>query len=427
MKKINTPILITAFTLCALGLSAQSTVRSMKHMKQKQVKAVSPKRYFVNESANNTKRPMALTTASIQYPNTEAMIQTSYSLASGWNVEYINRWWTIQDTGTGTTENYDLNHSCTVAFDTIIDYNNSSNTAYSAAAGSVIIDTLIAPVLYKNTSGLNDTAEFIITNVLPSGYPGPTVLATYSVVLNQGVILPGNNLDTIYQIGVIPNFTLLSGTKFAVTLQFSGAKTDTLAFCYAFPTATCSSSGYPYADGFTYIGPAFGPTPACNSFVTGWEYYEYPTFAPVTWPNDSGNQKGDLSVYGGGPFDNDEWNLCGTDTEYFYWQDVGIFASISFSNVTGISNISSEGASVSQNFPNPFNKVTEIDYSLVKPSDIIFTVNDITGRQLVNNTYAGATPGKHQILLDAGQFKPGVYFYTFNVNGVKETKKMIIE
>jgi hypothetical protein len=423
MKKINQVLLIGGFSILAIGLSAKNLPGRL-HSKLHQVKAVSPKKFI--EKGITQKKATAVTTATVQYPETDMPLQASYSLTNGWNIEYINRMWTIQDTGSGTTENFDLSHYATVAFDTILDV--YTTTAYSAAAGSLTIDTLIAPVLYKNTSGTNDTVEFIITNVLPNGYPGTTVLYTDTVVLNKGMNLPGRNLDTIYQLGVLPNFNIASGTKFAVTLQFSGSKADTFAFCYAFPTATCASSGSAYANTFTYIGYPLGPNPACNSYVTGWEYYEYPNFAPTTWPDSHGNQQGSLSVVSGaGAFDNDEWNLCGVDTEYFYWQDIAIYASVSFTDVTGINTIYDNGFSISQNSPNPFNKTSQINYNLTKPSDIIFTVNDITGRELVNNKYTLVSPGKHQITLDAKKFKAGVYFYSFNINGRTETRKMVIE
>ena len=63
---------------------------------------------------------------------------------------------------------------------------------------------------------------------------------------------------------------------------------------------------------------------------------------------------------------------------------------------------------------------------LTKSSDVVFTVNDIAGRQLINTSYGNQAPGQHIISLSADQFTAGVYFYTFNVNGNSITKKMVI-
>ena len=420
MKKINLTLLTGIFSICAIGLMAQNVI-SQKHSKIHQVKAISSKRLIKNENGGTTQKPMTTATASMQYPMTDMSLQSSYSLSSGWYTEPINRTWTVADTG---TTNYDLSHSATVAFDTIIDYYTSK--PYSAASGSLSVDTITSVVAYKNTSGTNDTVVFFIRNVFANGYPDTTsFLKADTIILNKGGFLPGNVLDSLYQISVLPKFTIPSGSRFAVTLQYSGAKVDTFDFCFGFPNAACSSSaGSAYANTFTLIGPKFGPTPACNSFVTGWEYYEFPTYFSETWPNINGNQEG--SFKGSSPFDNDEWNLCGVDTEYFYWQDNAIYASVSFTDVTGIGTISPNGLSVSQNAPNPYNQSTQINYNIAKQSDIVFTVYDVTGRKMMNNEYSEVAPGKHIIRLDASQFGPGIFFYTFNINGIIETKKMVI-
>ncbi len=416
MKKINQTLLVGAFSLCAVSLMAQN-IPGHKHPKMRVEKAISPKHIIVKNNGNSEKKPTALAKASMQYPISDMNLQSSYTLSQGWVIEPINMNWTVADTING---NYDLSHSATVAFDTIIDV--YSNTAYTPVGGSLNIDTLTAVISYNNTSGINDTAVFVITNVTADGYPGTTVLHADTVFLNQGKVLPGNN-DSLYQLSVLPNFTIPTGYKFAVTLQFIGAKVDSMNFTFGYPYANCSSSGFDYANTFTFIGTPLGPNPACNSYVTGWEYYEYPTFAPVTWPNDSGNQQGNF--LGSSSFDNDEWSMCGADTEYFYWQDNAIFASVSFTP-NGINSITANGLSVSQNAPNPYNQSTQINYSIMKQSDIVFTVYDVTGRKMMNNEYSEIAPGKHTINLEASQFGPGIYFYTFNINGTTETKKMVI-
>ncbi len=420
MRKNKLLFLIAGFSISAISLFAQSAAHHLHAPKLHKVSAVSTKSFFKN-TAITKKATATNTNASMQYPMSDQNLQTSYSLASGWYIESMNRLWTIKDTGSGANMNFDLTHSLTVAFDTVVDF--YSNNTYIPAAGSLVVDTITSFVAYSNTSGLNDTLVFFITNVTANGYPGSTVLHTDTIILNKGKNLPGNTIDSIYQIGVLPNFVVASGYKFAVTMQFSGSKADTFAVGYAFPNATCVSSGGAYADAFTFFGPKFGPTPFCNSFVTGWEYYQTSPYAPVTWPDTHGNQ---IGVLGGVPFDNDEWNLCGTDTEYFYWQDNAILTSVSFTDATGINTISDNGLSISQNFPNPFNQTTQISYSINKSSDIVFSVYDMTGRKLVSNSYSDIAPGKHQINLSANQFTPGIYFYTFDVNGKAVTRKMVI-
>jgi len=92
----------------------------------------------------------------------------------------------------------------------------------------------------------------------------------------------------------------------------------------------------------------------------------------------------------------------------------------------GVNNIPAPEFSISQNTPNPFNQSTVIKYNLTKSSNVVFTVYDMTGRELTNSTYSTVAPGQHSIELAANQFTPGVYLYTFNINGVKVTKRMVI-
>lgn len=421
MKKTNLLSLIGVFSLAAASVMA-GPAKHLKNKRLKPITAIAAKKYVYTKEGHNYKKPMTGSSlAGLQYPNTDYALQPNYTLSTGWVPEPINNRYSAADT---ITSNYDEAVNAIVAFDTIMDY-YSNGLAFSAVPGSVTIDTLTAPVAYLNTSGTNDTIFFKITNVTASGFPGTTVWHTDTIVLNKGLFLPGNTLDSLYYIQVLPNYTVPTGTKFAVQLIFAGSKSDSLEFCFGYPNASCSSSGYDYANTFTLIGPQFGPTPACNSFVDGWADYEWPTFQHQIWPNDSGNQSG--SFDGANPFDNDEWDLCGTDTEYFYWQDIAIFATISYNQVTGVNTITNNnGLNISQNMPNPCGASTQINYSLNKASDIVFTVNDITGRTILTNNYNGMAPGQHAINLNTSTLSPGVYFYTFNINGVKQSRKMII-
>jgi hypothetical protein len=208
---------------------------------------------------------------------------------------------------------------------------------------------------------------------------------------------------------------------FDINLTFHGSKADTFELGYGFPLMTCSSScgSYDYANPHTFVGAPFTDTRTIdvNSFANGWIYSYGVT---TTLPTANG------TIFGA---NNYEWNVCPgsctTDTMYLYEQDYAIAASIT-NYPTGIANINSNGLSVAQNYPNPFNKTTQINYSLTKSSDVTFSVYDMTGRVLVNNVYTNATPGTHTVSLSANSFSPGVYFYSFDVNGSKVTNKMVI-
>lgn len=83
-------------------------------------------------------------------------------------------------------------------------------------------------------------------------------------------------------------------------------------------------------------------------------------------------------------------------------------------------------AALGQNFPNPFNRSTEISYELANGSDVIFEIMDMTGRKVMESNEGFVPSGKHTFNLDASSLQPGVYFYTMKAGDFTETKQMVI-
>ena len=84
-----------------------------------------------------------------------------------------------------------------------------------------------------------------------------------------------------------------------------------------------------------------------------------------------------------------------------------------------------EGFALSQNYPNPFNPVTTIDFTVGHGSFVKLTIFDISGRKVdvLLNDYTNS--GSHSIEWDASRFASGVYFYTFETEGIRTTKKLL--
>jgi hypothetical protein len=88
-------------------------------------------------------------------------------------------------------------------------------------------------------------------------------------------------------------------------------------------------------------------------------------------------------------------------------------------------NILSDEYSIS-NYPNPFNPVTTIYYSIPIDQKVTIKVYDILGKEikiLVNEMKAA---GKHQINFDASQLASGVYIYSIQTENYLASKKMIL-
>jgi hypothetical protein len=77
-------------------------------------------------------------------------------------------------------------------------------------------------------------------------------------------------------------------------------------------------------------------------------------------------------------------------------------------------------------YPNPFNGVTKIAYTLTTNAEVTLTVNDLTGRLLLTNVMGSQSSGVNEWVLDGSGFAPGVYFVTLRVaNNAGVTTKTI--
>jgi hypothetical protein len=89
------------------------------------------------------------------------------------------------------------------------------------------------------------------------------------------------------------------------------------------------------------------------------------------------------------------------------------------------------GYSLSQNFPNPFNPSTVIEYSLPSESFVSLKVCDLLGREVALLVNGIQQSGTHKITFNCSgnsqgvQMASGVYFYTISAHGFEQTRKML--
>jgi hypothetical protein len=79
-----------------------------------------------------------------------------------------------------------------------------------------------------------------------------------------------------------------------------------------------------------------------------------------------------------------------------------------------------------ENYPNPFNPVTVINYQLPQDGFVTLKVFDILGKEVatVVNEYKNA--GYYKVNFDASRLTSGVYIYTINTNNFFLSKKMLL-
>jgi hypothetical protein len=85
-----------------------------------------------------------------------------------------------------------------------------------------------------------------------------------------------------------------------------------------------------------------------------------------------------------------------------------------------------EQVMLQQNFPNPFNPTTTIRYSLPQSGPVTLAVYDLLGRQVTTLVDGVQPAGAHTVTLDAGQWASGLYFYTLQANGQRQTRRMVL-
>ena len=77
-------------------------------------------------------------------------------------------------------------------------------------------------------------------------------------------------------------------------------------------------------------------------------------------------------------------------------------------------------------YPNPFNPITHIGYSIPHNTMVSITIYDLMGREvskLVNNIQQ---PGYYDIEWDASSFASGMYFITMKTSDFEASQKIVL-
>lgn len=78
------------------------------------------------------------------------------------------------------------------------------------------------------------------------------------------------------------------------------------------------------------------------------------------------------------------------------------------------------------NYPNPFNPSTVIQYDVPKTSKVVIRIYDILGREVTTLVNARQTAGAYKIKLNMSMYASGVYFVRMNAGNYLKTQKMML-
>ncbi len=81
---------------------------------------------------------------------------------------------------------------------------------------------------------------------------------------------------------------------------------------------------------------------------------------------------------------------------------------------------------LSQNFPNPFNPSTVINYQLPANSHVLIKVYDVLGREVRTLVDEEKPAGRYSVEFDASKLSSGTYFYTIRAGDYTAVKKMMV-
>jgi len=96
------------------------------------------------------------------------------------------------------------------------------------------------------------------------------------------------------------------------------------------------------------------------------------------------------------------------------------------SDISRINELIPDKFCLFDNYPNPFNPVTKINFDIPQNCDVILKVFDISGREISELINEKLNAGKYSVDFKAEKVSSGVYFYRLVAGNFTSTKKMIL-
>ena len=79
-----------------------------------------------------------------------------------------------------------------------------------------------------------------------------------------------------------------------------------------------------------------------------------------------------------------------------------------------------------QNFPNPFNPSTIIQYSLPVTAPVVLKIYNVLGQEVKTLVNQNQKAGKYTVRLDASSLASGMYFYRLQAGEFSQVKKLLL-
>jgi hypothetical protein len=89
-------------------------------------------------------------------------------------------------------------------------------------------------------------------------------------------------------------------------------------------------------------------------------------------------------------------------------------------------SVNPESYQLFQNFPNPFNPVTKIKYSIKDKTDVTINIYNNLGQLIKELFFGEKSAGQYEIQLDMSEFSTGLYYYQLSSNNYVQTRKLLL-
>lgn len=111
---------------------------------------------------------------------------------------------------------------------------------------------------------------------------------------------------------------------------------------------------------------------------------------------------------------------------YSFHSNMGVFKVTEGATDVKETELVPERYSLSQNFPNPFNPTTVINYELPFSGNVSLRVYDVIGREVTTLVNETQQAGSYSVNFNASNLATGVYYYKISAGSFVSVKKMIL-
>jgi len=104
----------------------------------------------------------------------------------------------------------------------------------------------------------------------------------------------------------------------------------------------------------------------------------------------------------------------------------GVYSNDSLIGIHSVSSQIPKSYVLEQNFPNPFNPTTKIDFQITEVGMASLKIYDVLGRVVAILVNEQLKPGSYEVSFDGSNVASGMYFYKLQAGSFVETKKMVL-